>query len=417
MSRRLAVLGIAVLAACGPSGGGGKVGDKVITCAMAADRGRDCDGDGFTPDTGDCRDDDVSAYPGAPELCDHKDHNCDGIPDESCDDDKDGYAIKGDGMMLRGGDCNDADPLVNPGAYEFVGNMIDDDCNDKVDEATAPCPEIPGNDGLSFAASMDVCAPWVTKAEINHESDPAARSIRATFGKYKPRGPGASMVVLSTGIAGDKSAMNFIQQQPGTAFHNDDPNPLPQPSKSVCYQGPDELNVHDLVKLTLTLKVPTNAKSFSFNFNFMTAEYPEYVGSQYNDKFLVIVDSKSFKGNVSFDKTMQPITVNVAFFEVCDTADICNGQKQNMCMKPANELDGTGFEIDAPKPWDGNRIGGGTGWLTTTAPVTPGETITLRFILFDEGDRIYDSVAVLDNFKWSLNAAMAPVTMGRDGGM
>jgi hypothetical protein len=68
---------------------------------------------------------------------------------------------------------------------------------------------------------------------------------------------------------------------------------------------------------------------------------------------------------------------------------------------------GTGFDLD-----DGGRpVGGSTGWLTTTAPVTPGDTLKLRFAIFDEGDGIYDSSVLIDNFQWLAGAVSAPITV------
>ncbi len=43
----------------------------------------DADGDGFTVAQGDCDDTDPAVYPGAPELCDGKDNNCNGAVDEA----------------------------------------------------------------------------------------------------------------------------------------------------------------------------------------------------------------------------------------------------------------------------------------------------------------------------------------------
>lgn len=50
-----------------------------------------------------------------------------------------------------------------------------------------------------------------------------------------------------------------------------------------------------------------------------------------------------------------------------------------------------------------NGIGGGTKWLTTDAPVVPGETMTLELVVFDVGDTAFDSLALVDNFRWGLS--------------
>jgi hypothetical protein len=68
-------------------------------------------------------------------------------------------------------------------------------------------------------------------------------------------------------------------------------------------------------------------------------------------------------------------------------------------------LAGTGF--------DGTVNGGATEWLTTDSPVVPGEVMTLELILFDSGglsgnDHSYDTLILLDNFRWQLT----PVTLG-----
>jgi len=105
--------------------------------------GVDEDGDGFSADQGDCDDADASVYPAASESYDTIDNDCDGDIDEgtySFDDDRDGFSeVNADGT---GGDCDDADPWVYPGAIEDCDDA-DNDCDGATDE---------GDDGVDGSA-------------------------------------------------------------------------------------------------------------------------------------------------------------------------------------------------------------------------------------------------------------------------
>jgi hypothetical protein len=82
----------------------------------------DNDGDGWYDDQGDCDDGDASVYPGAPELCDGQDNDCDGsVPADENDGD-------GDGVAGCDGDCDDDNAAVHPGAAE-VCDGLDNDCD------------------------------------------------------------------------------------------------------------------------------------------------------------------------------------------------------------------------------------------------------------------------------------------------
>ncbi len=101
----------------------------------------DDDGDGFTELGGDCDDGNPGRNPAAPEVCDGTDQDCDGTADEGTecyDDDGDG-ACEGPNCTDNSlpGDCNDGNALVHPGANEVQGNGLDDDCDGDVDDAVA----------------------------------------------------------------------------------------------------------------------------------------------------------------------------------------------------------------------------------------------------------------------------------------
>lgn len=95
-----------------------------------ADDSRDGDGDGYES-WADCNDRSVETHPGAPELLNGIDDDCDEVVDEGTvafDDD-------GDGASEQEGDCDDADFDVHPGSAESP-NERDDDCDGVVDEDT-----------------------------------------------------------------------------------------------------------------------------------------------------------------------------------------------------------------------------------------------------------------------------------------
>jgi hypothetical protein len=135
----------------------------------------DDDGDGFAdmrcPGGGpDCDDRDPFANPDTPELCDGVDNDCDGAVDEGAteqlwyvDEDGDGYGDESaerrascerlNGLVLRGGDCDDGDDGVRPGGAERC-NGVDDDCDGTVDEDAGFVATYADDDGDGFGTGM-----------------------------------------------------------------------------------------------------------------------------------------------------------------------------------------------------------------------------------------------------------------------
>lgn len=158
---------------------------------------QDADGDGYTSQGGDCDDSDASVYPGAPEVCDGVDQNCDGEADEGVtntyyfDADGDGYGNPnnpGEACELPSGyadnseDCNDQDGNAYPGATE-VCNEADDNCNGEIDENAVAIYYFDGDgDGYGDINNVSAeCPPpegYVSDAgdcnDLNPEVNPAA---------------------------------------------------------------------------------------------------------------------------------------------------------------------------------------------------------------------------------------------------
>ncbi len=107
--------------------------------------------------SGDCNDGDPAINPGAKEICNGKDDDCDGVKDPKdaggcvpyfVDADIDGYGVSGVSQCQCGadgafnatlsGDCNDGNAQVNPGKVELCGNSVDDNCNGGTDEGCGP---------------------------------------------------------------------------------------------------------------------------------------------------------------------------------------------------------------------------------------------------------------------------------------
>jgi hypothetical protein len=96
---------------------------------LVPDNEADLDNDGVSECEGDCDEGNAVIYPGAAEICDGVDNDCDGVffeaadgTTELTDEDVDGWAPCED-------DCNDANPNINPGAFDVLNSSGDNNCD------------------------------------------------------------------------------------------------------------------------------------------------------------------------------------------------------------------------------------------------------------------------------------------------
>ena len=111
----------------------------------------------------DCDDSSATISPGASEICDGLDNDCDNATDEDYDGDGDGHAPIG--ACDAGDDCDDANPDVFPGADELCNDTLDNNCDGKKSECL-----FSGNYDLEdatakrYADTMNYDAGWKLEA-------------------------------------------------------------------------------------------------------------------------------------------------------------------------------------------------------------------------------------------------------------
>jgi hypothetical protein len=473
----IAALSGALLVACGPTrpgnGGGGDDDDHPAGECTPGEQRSCYEGPSGTEGVGRCRAGaQVCGSDGLWTSCDGQvvpereicgngiDDNCSGQVDEDLDLDGDGFT------SCAGNDCCDSvndgcgsPELVNPGAFEAAGNSVDDDCDGQVDNAVAvSCDGGLASDSASamdYAKALELCQTatmadrrWgVIEAAFSLPSgtgtpNAGQRSIRPVFGGTTVRG-GSSFVVLSTGRAAaqGQTAPNYAAFQGGQRINTSSAVPADWlaanggalPNAPGCPSPNGGTTARDPIMLTLKLRVPTNARSFKLATNFMSAEYPEWVCSPYNDFFIVLLDStwagtpanppdKNLAVYTSPAMQRYPVGVNLAhgntgLFQQCMNGPTgCTTEAENGTINTCTstgELIGTGMDVANPGSTSSepgycgtnNLAGGGTGWLVTSGNVVGGEVITLRIALWDTSDGYYDSVSLIDKFEWSVEAA------------
>lgn len=217
----------------------------------------------------------------------------------------------------------------------------------------------------ALAASLDLPAGQVSSASLTGPS--AGAGVFAGLGVIQPK-RGDDFAVLSSGVAGTSAP------EPGTDF-----SPLG--------------TAGDAVTLTLLIDAPEGSNHLSFDFNFLSSEFPDYVGSTFNDTFTATLTDAGGSRQIAF------ASVNSSFFFAAS----------------GSRAGGSGFDIFTEDPAEvDTSFGGGlpdaglTDWQHVKVPVDSSGPITLRFDIRDLGDGILDSAVILDNVVVSSLEALDP---------
>ncbi len=302
---------------------------------------------------------------------------------------------------------------TDDGDETAAGPRLDVGTEDHDEACAAPVPECDADEadseGLAHALGLN-CGPGGVAAAggLSVSGDPSSLMIVGSLGEddtFAPR-HGARALLLSTGRA------EHVQLDPEELLEMTDCSQIGLPCPSTdfdpsydlaelpaplltapvtCPEGQpgdcsgtideqwfgDPRLAHDYTELRLTAEVPLGSLEVALQAAFFTAERPARLPyGDYNDLFVIWLESEQFTGNIAIHPTQQrAMAVNELTYD-------------HKGFDPA--LAGFAFAEHVA-----------TDWATFAAPVTAGESITLVMALFDGGDGGTDTAVLLDNLHWN----------------
>lgn len=147
-------------------------------------------------------------------------------------------------------------------------------------------------------------------------------------------------------------------------------SPLEGSYMAILSSGLGSINDSEAI-IEQQFKIPSDVNFVTFDYNIISEEPMEFVGSEYDDKFeAVLVDQNGNEIELAFE------SLNEALWNAIG----------------GSQPDGGMFD-------GGDETAFHTGWKRIDYPITSlaGQTVTLRFRVWDVGDSIYDTAALIDN--------------------
>jgi len=224
-------------------------------------------------------------------------------------------------------------------------------------------------------------------------SDPSTL-ISSSYWDRDTAGHRQSMVLSSRGnlIPTDGSTFALFSTGRADLLYATSSGLCPGSERGNWFLGGQYGTPRDEANLELHLRVPQYMHYLYYDVQFFTVEYPDYVGTQYNDQLTITVNSPS-KGVSSYI-----INVNGGDFVLNARDTALLGTGYNLF---AQDNAPSGVDWLQSTPNSNGADAGASALIGREHPVSPGEIITLIIDLKDEGDNQFDSMAFFDNLRFS----------------
>lgn len=223
---------------------------------------------------------------------------------------------------------------------------------------------------------------------VRRSDDGATRLAKAIFQGNRKRLARAKFVTTPPGnhpVAVSKKKLagfprrggSFALLTTGCPRFADRPNKSP---KSGCRDGGLKIRgARDVTTWRIRLNVPKQANCLSFRFRFLSEEYPEFVGSIYNDAFIAeLSNAPRWNANGNTDPTIDA----PRNFATTNNGKLISVNATGVARVSKRQAKGTTYDAATRK-------------LRASTPIKPGKRL-LHLTIFDQGDRQYDSAVFID---------------------
>jgi hypothetical protein len=239
------------------------------------------------------------------------------------------------------------------------------------------------------ASAAALTAPTANGIIVEYPADPSATAVaramavdrsvvrRAVFSAVPPGSkPAAVATTRLAGFPRPLSGASYAILTNGNARRAGDANTAGDSGSTAG--GPSIRGARDVTIMRIDLRIPQKANCLSFRFRFLSEEYPEFVGDEFNDAFIAELNASTWTAATKQDPSIDAPR---------NFAVTSGGQPIRINRAGATAM--TAFRAK------GTTYDGATRILRASTRVNRA-TRHLYLSIFDQGDRIYDSAVFID---------------------